>query len=428
MTPGIVDADDPPRDVPGMTYLILDDQSRLLYFDAVPPQIITSRDAPSPANWDQLFKAADLDPKQFQKADPQWTPLHAADERMAWTGVYPGTSIPARIEAAAFRGKPVFFMYVAPWTKPSSERSSDSSEKARIAILLTIGLLILTIPAFLAWRNIARGKADRRGAFRLSGILFCGYMLLWLFRSHFPAGIGLFGLFAMALATSLFNAALIWTVYLALEPYVRRHWPHSIISWSRLINGQVTDPAVGRDVLFGIATGMLWIVIFGIRSIIEISSGAAPSFPNSDYLEGARSVLGQWTAQLTGAVRGTLIFFFILFILRVLLRNKWLAAAAFVAIWTVFQTLGTDHPFIDVPAVMAVYILSAVALTRFGIVTLAAAVFTTDALGNLPMTMNPSIWYFSAELFGMATIVALSVWAFRAAIAGRKLFASDLFE
>jgi predicted Ser/Thr protein kinase len=428
LTPTIAQEDDPARDVPGMAFVKLDDQSRLIYFEAVPPQMRTAG-APAPsADWNEVFKLADLDPAQFQKAEPLWTSPHAADERLAWNGIYPGTSIPLRVEAASWLGKPVFFKLVGPWTKPSSEQMPTAKERARMIFLLILALMLLLIPAWLAWRNIARGKADQRGALRLGAGLFCVYMLLWIFEGHFTAQAAMLGQFAMALATSLFDAALIWTVYLALEPYVRRHWPHSIVSWSRLINGQVRDPAVGRDVLFGVVLGMLWTMIGAVGDIFGAAVGAAPGFHNVDFLEGMRGTMGAWTAQVTGAVRITLVFFFMLFILRALLRNKWLAAAAFVAIWTVLQTLGSSHPWIALPIVFAVYVIAAFALVRFGLVTLAVAAFTTDAIGNVPMTLNPSIWYFGSVVFVVASIILLATWAFHAATAGRKLFSADLFE
>ncbi len=428
MTPGVPQEDDPPRDVPGMTLVKLDDQSRLVLFEAVPPQMSPAGETAHPANWNELFKLADLDPTQFQKAEPLWAPPRAADERVAWTGVYPGTSIPLRVEAAAWLGKPVSFQLIGPWTKPYAEHLFTAGERARIVVLMVIGMVIIVIPAWLAWRNIARGKADRRGAFRLAGGIFCAYMLLWIFRGHFVATIGLFALFAMALSSALFNAALIWAVYLGLEPYVRRHWPHSIISWSRLINGQLRDPAVGRDALFGVALGTLWTLIFEMRFTLTRIVGGPPSFHNTSYLEGARGALGAWLIQVPGAIRGTLMFFFILFILRVVLRNRWLAGIVFVAIWSLIQTGGGTHPVIEVSAAIAVYVIAAIALVRFGLVTLAAAVFTADVVANIPITMNPSIWYFGNIVFAMASVVALAAWSFHAATAGRKLFSADLFE
>src|SRR6202034_3370834 len=132
------------------------------------------------------------------------------------------------------------------------------------------------------------------------------------FAAHFTAQPAMLGQFASALAASLFNAALVWTVYLALEPYVRRHWPHSIISWSRLINGQLRDPAVGRDVLFGVVMGMLWSMIGAIGDVFGRAVGGEPSFHNTDFLEGMRWTLAEQTAQVSGAVRITLVFFFML--------------------------------------------------------------------------------------------------------------------
>ena len=72
-----------------MTYLCLDDQSRLTYFEAIPFQLQSAAEKPEPVNWSALFKLADLDPAQFQKADPMWASPGAADTRAAWTGTLP---------------------------------------------------------------------------------------------------------------------------------------------------------------------------------------------------------------------------------------------------------------------------------------------------------------------------------------------------
>ena len=72
--------------------------------------------------------------------------------------------------------------------------------------------------------------------------------------------------------------------------------------------------------------------------------------------------------------------------------------------------------------------LAAVALVRFGLVTLAAAVFTADSMGNVPITLNPSLWYFNATVFVTLAVLLLAVWSFKEATAGRKIFSADLFE
>ncbi len=50
--------------------------------------------------------------------------------------------------------------------------------------------------------------------------------------------------------------ASMWLLYIALEPYVRRNWPQTIISWTRLVSGRLRDPLVGRDIVSGILLGM----------------------------------------------------------------------------------------------------------------------------------------------------------------------------
>ena len=38
---------------------------------------------------------------------------------------------------------------------------------------------------------------------------------------------------------------------------MRQRWPQSLVGWNRVLRGQFTDPTVGRDVLMGIAAGVV---------------------------------------------------------------------------------------------------------------------------------------------------------------------------
>ena len=49
-----------------------------------------------------------------------------------------------------------------------------------------------------------------------------------------------------------------WLLYIALEPYVRRRWPATLVSWSRLLAGGFRDPLVGRDLLAGCLLDRFW--------------------------------------------------------------------------------------------------------------------------------------------------------------------------
>ena len=39
----------------------------------------------------------------------------------------------------------------------------------------------------------------------------------------------------MPVADQLFRAGIVWLAYLGIEPWIRRHWPTSLISWTRLL-------------------------------------------------------------------------------------------------------------------------------------------------------------------------------------------------
>lgn len=430
LTPGVVTESDPPLTESGMLVVEVDGQGRLTYFNAIPPELDES---PKPAqgfDWNTLFSAAGLDPGQFKSTEPTWTSLAAFDERAAWQGVWPGTTLPLRVEAAAWRGKPVFFKLIGPWTEPSRvpPREKTMGEKVGAAILISLFVLLIAGGGFLARRNYVRGRGDRRGAFRLALAIFLLEIALWVFRSHHIAGIGDVGLGVLAVSTALFLSGATWMVYLALEPYVRRHWPQTLISWTRLLAGQIRDPLVGRDVLLGVLLAIVWILAFQVLFFVAQRSGGPPQLPASEYLAGTRSTLSVWLMRIPGTVQATLGFFFLLFVLRVVLRKQWLASAGFAVVFTLMSTLGNPHMEIVMPTMLVVYLIAAVVVWRFGLLPLATGIFVTDLAVNIPMPLDPSTWYFADTLFVLLSVVALAVWGFHTSLAGQSLWKSELFE
>src|SRR6202453_1925569 len=108
LNPGIVSETDPPPTLSGMINLQLDPQGHLIYFQAIPPQKESAEEiskTPAAFDWNILFSAAGLDPAQFHSSQPAWNSLAASDARAAWTGTWPGTARPLRVEAAAWQGK-----------------------------------------------------------------------------------------------------------------------------------------------------------------------------------------------------------------------------------------------------------------------------------------------------------------------------------
>jgi len=428
LNPGIIQRDDPPNVLGGMINLELDPQGRLTYFEAIPPQKESSGGTSKPCDWNLLFSAAGLDPGGFQKAEPAWNSLAAADVRAAWTGTWPGTTRPLHIEAGSYRGKPVFFSLIGDWTKPDRMKEPEQSAAKKASGLLSVGVLMAGLLGafFLARRNYRQGRCDREGAFRLASVMFVLEMALWLCRGHFVPSVATFGLFVIAVSTSLFITGITWILYLALEPWVRRRWPQTMISWSRLLSGQFRDPLVGRDILFGVMLGVVWILIFQIHSIPLMRMGAFPGFGQPEYLVGGREALGIWLAQVPISILATLLFFFLLLGLKGLLRKDWLAAIAFVAIYALPRGLSSSYVAVELPAEILVYAVAVLIVFRFGLIPLAVAIFTVNMLANVPLTADFSAWYMTATALALLSVVALAGWGFYHSLGGEPVWKVEM--
>jgi len=425
LNPGIVTNSDPPTTLSGMINVHLDPQGRLIHFQAIPPQKENSAAAPgAPFDWNPLFNEAGLDLTKFQKVEPQWNSLASSDSRVAWTGVWPGTTRPLRVEAASLRGKPVYFSLIGDWTKPQRVKEPEQSVGKKVTQILGMTLLISCLlgAVYMARRNHRRGRGDHDGAVRLALVMFCLEMLLCLCRTHLVPGLESFGLFILATSSSLFLAGLTWVFYLALEPWVRQRWPHTMISWSRLLSGQFRDPLVGRDILFGVMLGVVWILIFQVRNIPLMHLGAMPGVGQNEYFEGGRHALGAWMMQIVSSILGTLQFFFLLFALKLVLRKDWLAAIAFVAIFALPRGLSGSHVPIELPTEILVYAIAVLIVFRFGLIPLAVAIFTINMAANLPFSSDLSAWYMTNSILALLSVVALAAWGFYHSIGGELVW------
>jgi len=429
-TPNVVTFTDPPTTLSGMVNLRLDPDGRLLYFLAIPPEKEENPPASRPADWTPLFAAAGLDLAQFHSVESVWDSLAAADTRAAWEGTWPGSGRPLHIEAAARRGKPVYFDLTGSWTKPSRMNRAEQTRATKTSqiIGLSIALLIFAGSIFLAHRNNSRGKGDRQGALRLASLIFLLELAICLFRSHFVPTLDTVGLIILGISTALFVSCFLWVLYIALEPYVRRNWPQTIISWTRFLSGSLRDPLVGRDLLFGVLLGIFWIFVFAVGSFFLIRAGAQPLLANSEFLMGVRETVALGLVAIVSTIQTAFIFFFLIVLLRVLVKNRWLAGAIFVLLFTVPKVLGSEHILIETPIWLIIYGVAAFAVVRFGLIVLAGAVLTVDVLLNIPVTGDFSNWYATRALCVVLSFVVIAAWGFYTSLAGQRLWKDEIFE
>jgi serine/threonine-protein kinase len=427
-------AADPPLQVSGMVHVQLDPQGRLLRLNIVPPQRAAvpqpsaTESAPAAPDWTPLFGMAGLDLSKFTVTSSIWNVPFDCDARYAWTGAYddrPEVSI--RVEAGTWRGKPVSFWVVPPWATPrlQEERPRTVAERAFSTIFFSLFGVLLGVGIFLARRNLRLGRGDRQGAFRLAAFLFIVYLGANLASLHHVADWDEVGLLARAAADALCYSGMTWLVYVALEPYVRRLWPELLISWSRLLSGNIRDPRVGRDILIGGVAGALLAVAWPLQILLPAWFGGTPSPPITPNL-GVLSGFGPTVAQLLGWVDLDFPVFllFLILLARVTLRNQWAALGAITFLWSVIVALNSVNLLLDLVIFVPLIAVILYVLMRFGLLAMVAAGFLS--FDNSVVAISFSSWYAGASLLLPLVAIALVAFAFHISLAGRPLFGGDL--
>ena len=431
---GAVWTDDPPLDEAGMTLVSLNPLGRLTQLIAVPVQVENSANAALPPDWAPLFSAAELDPSQWRPAQPIWTPPVSSDVRAAWIGfLAERPDIPMRIEAAVYRGKPVYFQVIGPWNRTESRHPDQPTvgERVSLAVIIVVFFSLLLSGALLARRNLRQGRGDRRGAFRLAAFVFAGWAVAWLFGAHHVSSFSEFALSMEALVWGLAWSSFSWLLYNALEPYVRRRWPATLVSWSRLLAGDFRDPLVGRDVLAGCLSGASTVVLGRVVWFIPSWLGYPPTQPHSGpewQFLGARSIISDVSITLIGAPIFWLAGLFFLALLRALLRKDWLAALAFICL-NVFVTVAAGQPAADV--LVGGLIVSGLAvflMTRFGFLTIVTNFVFWRVLETFPLTTQGSAWYAGISLAGILLMAAIAFCAFFTSLGERPAFGGAMLE
>ena len=239
-----------------MAEVVLDPRAGSCSFSPVPPQLEPPRAWPEP-DWTPLFREARSTRRRCggraavvgaRGLRPQGGLGGQLSGRAADSGAHRGGGIPRT--SGLVRG-------AAPLGAPDGCSQPALPSPAPVGTVSVI--LALAMPlggVLLARRNIRLGRGDRKGAFRVALFVFLAYAIARAVprRPRVELRPGAVDP-DQGLGLPLFWAAQVWLLYMALEPFARRRWPHVLISWKRLLAGKLRDPLVGRDVLLGSAMG-----------------------------------------------------------------------------------------------------------------------------------------------------------------------------
>jgi serine/threonine protein kinase len=425
----------PPLQFPGEVRVYLDAEGRLVWFSAVPPQKQSSASTAAGPDWKVFFAEAGLDISQWKPADTQNIPRSFADTRAAWQGSAssrPGA--PDRVEAAAFQGRPISFETIGPWTQAGGMEELQTPTSLLIVGVFLVLLLVAAVVGgvFFARRNLRLGRGDRRNATRLAFFVSGLIMISWILGAHHVLTESEFFNFLTFAGLSLLGGGLLWILYIALEPFVRRRWPQMLVSWTRLLSGNLRDPLVARDTLIGCALGLLilslhyflsflfpsWLGSMEFNSILTFSFGSAM---------GIGSFVSVLLELIIEAICLSLLGIFLLFLLRILLRNQKVAIAAWIFLLSNISGFTYSSPWFFALSLVVTTLLLLV-LMRFGLVALVLSNFANIFFQAFPATLDASAWYSHASFAAFAILAAIVLYAFRYSLGGRPLLAQSRFD
>ncbi len=420
---------DPPPRISGMSRILLDEEGRLQFLEVVPPQIDPARGSDSVPDFESLFAAAGLNPGDFSDAAPEWNPTRYVEARRAWTGHYPDQPVPPlRIEAAAYGGRPVYFHIVhpfsGPWLEPH-EHSQSVADRAVEILFMTVAVLAIFGAPWIARRNLRQGSGDRRGAIRLGSVVLASSLLTGLFTTS-PQSIlvGQLDHVLPAVAIALFIAVWVGCAYVALEPYARRLWPQTLITWSRVLLGRFRDPRVGRDILVGGSAGLLAILLQRIELLVPAWFAQPTAEPHGAELYSGLHGVGHLFSPNV-LIWPTFVLLLLTGLLY-LLRKPWIAAAAALAILVLMDGhwqegaagVGTAALVAAIAETLVVWIVLLFVTIRFGLFACMVMFFFAFRLQTFPITFDWTAWYAGNSLLLLGVLAALVIYAARISVGG----------
>jgi hypothetical protein len=207
--------------------------------------------------------------------------------------------------------------------------------KIIVFALVSATLAFFIYGVWLGRRALRDGSGDRKGGARLAIYIFVALMIAWVFRTH-HYGANELDLIQIGIQFALLPTVLLWLFYLALEPYVRRWWPHRMVSWSRLLAGDFLDPLIGRDILIGAVLGMAMMVVNNLWALAPGWFGRpqAPRPIKLYTLLGLRESVGElFFSGVTLIVFLAVTCMFLLLLLHIIFRRReWLAWRSLAAV------------------------------------------------------------------------------------------------
>jgi serine/threonine-protein kinase len=419
---GDVDVTNPSPTTPGMVQVNLNTAGYLRKFAAIPPA--DAAPVASPVEPDAVFRAIGLDRANFTEIAPAFVPAGAADELHAWKGPHPKIpNLDLTVEMAAWKGRLTTVHVVDNWKgDPPAGATQSVTSLVRGIIQLAMAASGVLAAILLARRNWRLGRIDRKGALRIGIARFLIGMVIWIGTVHAVPSSAMITLAISSFAAWLAWGAALWLLYLALEPSVRAHWPHSLVTWNRLLAGQWKDAQVGSHILIGAAVGA---AVWTTAEVVDYFSGEGMgSSSGINAAAGTRQWIAAHTATLGDGLILGLLCFFALTGLRYLVKKDWIAAMVAAILFTFSKSSDFTSSNWEVKTAIYLFLFGVLLmiLLRYGLVTIVAATFFINSFDSVALGGDWKAWYAPAGLATVALLAGIAVYAFWRSLGSRDVF------
>ncbi len=366
------------------------------------------------ADWSHVLRLAGVNADALQPDRPRARLNYPVDAQAAWLGRLGSQTDPVRIEAAQADGLITFFSVSPAQESPAAAHTRADLERRRdlrrgVQTGVIAALIALSVP--LSRRNLRRGRGDVGGALRLSGFVFILRLIGWLLQTPLPTAFWpAWRLLVLGLTGALAEAGLVLLLYTALEPFARRFWPQTLISWSRILRGRIIDPRVGRDLLAGALLGAFLAVLFKVDFLIGATGSAGSRQPlrSAEYYQSLINT-PMALAFVADAFRSS-IYYALAFMLLIALLRGWTRSStiagvvSFLLMAPMFVPGGANRWLSPLLLGVGAAGATVVAFIRLGLLPLVSAFFLAIVLMRFPLTLDVSAWY-----SGLAILAILCV-------------------
>jgi serine/threonine-protein kinase len=273
-------------------------------------------------------------------------------------------------------------------------------------VFQTFRLLVRAI--LFARKNLRAQRADRHGAWRLAAFFAFLKISFFLLRVHFAPSFEMTGLIFEQVAVALTQCAILWLLYIAVEPSIRRSWPHTLITWNRVLAGNWLDARVAWQVLIGVMVGLA--TRYGFLLGDRVNSNV--SHPNTYILSGTSEFVATWMGLLDNAIAVSFVIFFLMCGVKFLVRWDWVAilAASLLVALQEGTVRNSSNLVVDLTVYMLVIGAFAFLLLRWGVVPSIVGLLVINAV-YIDFGPTYTSWVNSVAVVQMLLLLSLAGFA-----------------